>query len=205
MKFTVNLFENHLLPQKVQSSFHHLLQMLVGIFVLGLVAVLAAQWFISFQSKQLANEKAVLSVLTAKQQQLEQQLAENKADPRLVAQVNLAKSRLNLKQLLLTELDHRTVINRQGFSRLLTDLAAVPAKNLWLEGIYVKDKTIKFEGFSLKAEDVPLWIESLKTTDTLRGFSFAAMTMSRGENKPLAFLLSSKPLVETQAAKGSNL
>ncbi|AVV84047.1 MSHA biogenesis protein, MshI2 [Shewanella putrefaciens] len=36
----------------------------------------------------------------------------------------------------------------------------------------------------------------LKTTNTLKGQAFSSMTMDRGEDKPLAFTLTSEILVE---------
>lgn len=196
MKFTINLFDASLLPAKIRYSFKYLLQISSAIIIVGCVALIMCSWLVSRQEHELQQVKQIQRQLNNKQQQLEAELAKNKADPRLVAQVDLAKSRIKLKQMMLNELDRRNEINKQGFSALLSDLGHVASSNLWLDRIYIKDDALSFEGYSLNAQNVPLWVESLKTTKTLKGFSFAAMTMNRGENKPLAFLLTSLPLSE---------
>lgn len=203
MKFRINLFNETLLPPQVRFSLIHLIQIAAGILGVGIICLVLGSWIISRQENQLKQLELTKTQLFNKQKNLEQQLAENKADPRLVTQVNLAKSRLKLKQLMLGELDRRSSINSQGFSPLLTDLGRVSNPNLWLDRIQVKDKSLIFEGYSLDAQAVPLWVESLKDTQTLKGFSFAAMTMNRGEKKPLAFLLTSLPLDDAKPQSGS--
>lgn len=193
IKKRINLFNKALLPPKLLCSFTHLIQVVIIITVLAALSLGVSKWMIVSQSNVISKQNTQLATLTAEQQNLARKLEANKADSRLLAQVDLASSRLKLKQLLLNELERRNTINSEGFSPLLTDLASAPMKNLWLNKIKVEDQVFSFEGFALNAQAVPSWIGSLKTTQTLKGMSFATMTMSRGDKKPLAFVLTSEP------------
>lgn len=193
IKKRINLFNKALLPPKLLCSFTHLIQVVIIITVLAALSLGVSKWMIVSQSNVISKQNTQLATLAAEQQNLARKLEANKADSRLLAQVDLASSRLKLKQLLLNELERRNTINSEGFSPLLTDLASAPMKNLWLNKIKVEDQVFSFEGFALNAQAVPSWIGSLKTTQTLKGMSFATMTMSRGDKKPLAFVLTSEP------------
>ena len=101
--------------------------------------------------------------------------------------------------MLIGELSQREALTSHGYSLLFQDLARVANSNIWLNRIQVEDNNFIFEGYSSAPNSVPQWVDRLKSTETLKGHSFAAMAMSRGEDQPLAFTLTSK--AQAQEAK----
>lgn len=192
-KTRVNLYSASLLPPKQRLTFSRLVVAVVA--VVGLSALLYG--FSWYQVNQLKDQQRQASITKAQQsqlkEQLETQIAQRMPNNELVAQVELQSQRLELKKLLKDELAQRTALISQGYSPILTDLASVSDGSVWLSRIYFNQQHIEFEGFGQQPYSIPLWIERLKTADTLKGFAFAAMTMDRGEDQPLAFKLTSTP------------
>ncbi|QIR13359.1 fimbrial assembly protein [Shewanella aestuarii] len=199
-KTRVNLFSASLLPPKQRLTFTHLVAAVVAVVGLS-VLLYGFSWYqvnqLKQQHRQASQAKEQQSQL---KEQLEIQIAQRMPNSELVAQVELQAQRLELKKLLKDELAHRTALISQGYSPILTDLAAVSDGSVWLSRIYFNQQHIEFEGFGQQPYSIPLWIDRLKTADTLKGFAFAAMTMDRGEDQPLAFKLTSTPALS--AAKG---
>ncbi|BDM63080.1 hypothetical protein NFHSH190041_05320 [Shewanella sp. NFH-SH190041] len=198
MKKRLNLFSEELLPPKLQLSFSRLTKVCVALIVIFGVAgglLIFSNHELQAQSQQLTAQK---NQLTEQKTTLETQVNQRKPDAALISQVELMTERLKLKGLMLDELKRRGTAISQGFSPLLFDLASVSAPKLWLDRIKVDEDKFGFEGYSVKAQTVPYWIEQLKTTDTLRGYAFASMTMNRGDGKPIAFNLSSKPQIQKE-------
>nr|WP_256261104.1 PilN domain-containing protein [Shewanella sp. NIFS-20-20] len=83
----------------------------------------------------------------------------------------------------------------------MTELASVPQQGLWLNKIEVLGQSVSLYGYAIKAENVPRWIDTLKQTDTLKGYAFSAMTMDRDDAKPLAFSLITHPDTKPSAAE----
>lgn len=192
MKTRVNLFSASLLPPELRLSFNNLallLLVLVGLFTIAsgvsyaLVSGLETdRTELSMQKRNLDNQK----------QELEATLANRAPDSALVDEVDLLSQQVELKRMLLGELSQREALTSHGYSTLMKDLARVANSNIWLSRIQVDNNSFIFEGFSSAPHSVPLWVERLKLTDTLKGHAFASMTMNRGEDKPLAFTLTSK-------------
>jgi Tfp pilus assembly protein PilN len=174
------------------------------IAIIGLSALLYG--FFWYQVNQLKDQHRQTSIINAQQtqlkEQLETQIAQRMPNNELVTQVELQSQRLELKKLLKDELALRTAFISQGYSPMLTDLAAVSDGSVWLSRIYFNQHHIEIEGFGQQPYSIPLWIERLKTADTLKGFAFAAMTMDRGEDQPLAFKLTSTPEASTNKGGG---
>ncbi|WP_350431980.1 fimbrial assembly protein [Shewanella sp. H8] len=144
------------------------------------------------------QENSKKNSLTEQKNQLEQQIAERKPDAKLVAKVELERQRLDLNKLLKDKLSQMDMLISQGYSPMLTDLAAVADNSLWLSHITIEQQSndvqrIEFEGYGRNPQSIPLWIDKLKNTATLKGYAFSAMTMDRGEAQPLAFKLISQP------------
>jgi hypothetical protein len=80
----------------------------------------------------------------------------------------------------------------------------VADSSVWLSHITIEQQNndaqrIEFEGYGRHPQSIPLWIDKLKTTSTLKGYAFSAMTMDRGEAQPLAFKLISQPIAKESA------
>ena len=64
--------------------------------------------------------------------------------------------------------------------------------SVWLSRIKLEEDKLEFEGFGQYPQSLPRWIDKLKQTESLRGRSFASMTMVREPGQPLAFVLTSE-------------
>ncbi|MDP5147713.1 fimbrial assembly protein [Shewanella sp. ULN5] len=200
IKTKVNLYSATLLPPKQRLNFLTLsvsVAVLLGLTVLLYVVESYQFYELQHQASQAEQKN---SRLVEQKDNLEAQVAQRVPDQDLVTRVELEEQRLTLKRLLKAELENRTALISQGYSPMLTDLAAVADANVWLSRIYFNEQQIEFEGFGQQPSSIPRWIERLKTADTLKGFAFAAMTMDRGENQPLAFKLTSVQ-ADKEAAK----
>ncbi|MFV0596278.1 PilN domain-containing protein [Shewanella sp.] len=192
IKSRVNLYSAALLPPKQTLTFAKLMTYTLGLVLV--CAILAA--FSYWQSAE--SQRALSQASTQKQQfdqqkaELEAQIATRKPDPELVARVELESQQLELKQLLMSELALRSSLTSRGFAPVLKDLAMVADASVWLNHIVINEQHFMFEGFADHPQSIPQWVGKLKTTNTLKGQAFSSMTMDRGEDKPLAFTLTSE-------------
>ncbi|MFB2649567.1 PilN domain-containing protein [Shewanella mangrovisoli] len=192
IKSRVNLYSAALLPPKQSLTFSKLMSYTLGlVLVCGILA--------AFSYWQLAESQRALSQASAQKQQFDQQKAEleaqiaaRKPDPELVTRVELESQQLELKQLLMSELALRSSLTSRGFAPVLKDLAMVADASIWLNHIVINEQHFMFEGFADHPQSIPQWVGKLKTTNTLKGQAFSSMTMDRGEDKPLAFTLTSE-------------
>ncbi len=198
-KLRVNLFSESLLPPKLKLSFARMCIGALALFILMLTANIISYVCVSDlteQKKALVAEKQKIS---KEKDKLEQQVINHKPSETLVAEVDLLSQQILLKQRLLSELGNLQQVTSLGYSSLLTDLATVANNNIWLQRIYVTEGQFEFEGFSSDPSSVPLWVDRLKHVETLKGQKFSTLTMSRGEDKPLSFVLRSQ--VDKEAAQ----
>jgi len=193
-KTRINLYDASLLPLRQSLTLAALGRALTLILLLGLSAMALLYWQQLQLQGQVRLQEQRKQQLDSDKQQQEQALARHKAEPGLIQQVELEAAQLELKQRLLTELGMRKQLTSHGFAPLLQELAQAADGSLWLDGIMAEEGKYRFSGYTLKPASVPLWVERLKQSETLKGQSFAAMTMSRGEDKPLGFVLTSEPM-----------
>jgi Tfp pilus assembly protein PilN len=204
IKTAVNLYTTDLLPKRQRLTF--LSMMLTLIFLSGCSALLYVIGLWHADELQTLSQQASSNKnrLISQKTQLEQQIAARKPNADLVAKVELEQQRLALKKLLKDELSQRKTMISQGYSPMLTDLAGVADSSVWLSHISIEQQKndaqrIEFEGYGRNPQSIPLWIDKLKTTSTLKGYAFSAMTMDRGEAQPLAFKLISQPTAKESA------
>ena len=191
IKTNVNLYSTTLLPPKQRLNFLVLSVSVVALLGLTVLLHLVGSYLLYDVQHQVAQVEQNNNRLVEQKDNLEAQVAQRAPDQDLVSRVELEEQRLTLKRLLKSELENRTALISQGYSPMLTDLATVADANVWLSRIHFNEQQIEFEGFGQQPSSIPRWIERLKTADTLKGFAFAAMTMDRGEDQPLAFKLTS--------------
>lgn len=191
MKLRVNLYSATLFPPELRLSFLKLNKALLVI----IIGLLCASALVLLLNSSLESDKTQLmqtkQTLDSEKKDLEAALAKRGPSEALVEEVNLKSQQLELKQKLFAKLNQQEVLTSYGYSPLMTDLASVADSSIWLERIQVSEQSYIFEGFTSSPESVPLWVERLKNTTTLKGHAFASMTMNLGENQPLAFKLTS--------------
>ncbi|SIR02136.1 hypothetical protein SAMN05421840_107112 [Shewanella morhuae] len=198
IKYRVNLYTPSLLPPKQKLTFARLGTYALSVLLLLVVCMSYSYWQVSSlrQELQLVTQKK--QQLDTQKQTLEAELAARKADPALVERVDLVTQQLELKQLLMQELSLRASLTSRGFAPVLNDLAVVADGSVWLSHIVINEQDFMFEGFAEHPQSIPLWVDKLKTTHTLKGQAFSSMSMDRGEDKPLAFTLKSNSKEATQ-------
>ncbi|MCE9679779.1 PilN domain-containing protein [Shewanella sp. AS1] len=191
-KLRVNLFSDSLLPPKLGLSFSRLTKLALTLLLLLLLANL----YYLFEVKALQEHKAELLSQKAdydsQKSSLEQQLKQHFASKSLMDEAELLGLQIALKHRLLGELGEVKKLQSRGYSELLTDLAKIADSRVWLSRIHVIDDSVEFEGFSSEPAQVPDWVERLHRVELLKGQSFKTLTMERGENQPLSFVLTSK-------------
>lgn len=197
MKSRVNLYSATLLPPEQRLTFATLMAYATGLVLLCLLVGAYSYWQLSQSEFALQQASIQKQRLDQQKLELEAQIAARKPDPALVARVDLESQQLELKQLLMSELAVRTSLTSRGFGPVLKDLARVSDASVWLSRIAIHEQHFMFEGFADHPQSIPLWVGKLKTTSTLKGQAFSSMTMDRGEDKPLAFTLTSETPVES--------
>ena len=197
IKTSVNLYSDNLLPIQQRLTLTRLMSVL-GLFVVIFIVLYGV---VMWQQQQLQAKQQQAShdnvQLNDQKVALEAQIAARKPDSALVAQVELEEQRLALKIRLKDELSQRQNLISKGYSPMLTDLASVADANVWLSHISIVQQDngpqrVEFEGYGRNPQSVPLWIDKLKNTETLKGYAFSAMTMDRGDDQPLMFKLTSQ-------------
>lgn len=202
MKTRINLYSTSLLPAKLRLNFNRLAFALLGLIGISVLVSGITLWSTQSLMADIQAKQNVADSLGSQKQQLEQAIADRKPSQELVAQVELLEQRLALKHQLKGALLQRGTVANAGYAALLTDLAQAGDANIWLSRIQVSENIFEFEGYSQTPQSIPLWIERLKTSKTLKGYGFSSMTLNQGDDKPLAFKLSSqRAQLENQEAK----
>ncbi|MFB2779033.1 PilN domain-containing protein [Shewanella mangrovisoli] len=192
IKSRVNLYSAALLPPKQSLTFSKLMSYTLGlVLVCGILAAFS-YWQLTESQRALSQASTQKQQFGQQKAELEAQIATRKPDPELVARVELESQQLELKQLLMSELALRSSLTSRGFAPVLKDLAMVADASVWLNHIVINEQHFMFEGFADHPQSIPQWVGKLKTTNTLKGQAFSSMTMDRGEDKPLAFTLTSE-------------
>lgn len=192
IKTRINLYSESLLPAELRLSFNRTAIGLIVLLVLSVVgSTISYALVLGLESDhvELMSEKSSSEREKAK---LEAAMAQRSPDANLIAKVDLFSLQVDLKRMLLGELNQREALTSHGYSPLMIDLAKVANSSIWLNRFQVEKDNYIFEGFTASAHSVPLWVVRLKMTDTLKEQAFASMTMNRGENQPLSFTLTSK-------------
>ncbi|MGL5905196.1 MAG: PilN domain-containing protein [Shewanella sp.] len=191
-KFRVNLYSAALLPPKQRLTFSALLRYAsLGVLLLSLTAFYA-YWQLHLSEQALAQALQQKQLVDQQKAELEAKLLAHKPDAALVTEVALASDQLALKQLLIDELAQRASFTRRGFAAVLQDLAAISDTKVWLSRIRIDEQQYTFEGYAEHPQSIPQWVGKLKDSHSLKGQAFSAMSMDRGEGKPLAFTLVSE-------------
>ncbi|MCL1094168.1 PilN domain-containing protein [Shewanella kaireitica] len=191
MKLRVNLYSESLFPTELRLSFLRLNQVLAGLVIALLLGSVVAYGFVSSLESEKTELQHAKALLDEQKVELEDEIAKRKPSATLVAEVELKAQQLELKQMLIGKLSQQEELTSYGYSPLMTDLASVADRSIWLNRIQVNENRYIFEGYTSNPQSVPNWIDRLKTTTTLKGHAFASMTMSLGEDQPLAFKLTS--------------
>ena len=196
MKTRINLYSESLLPPELRLSFNRMAIGLMVLLVLSIVGSTLSYVLVLGLESDHAELASTKNSLEREKTDLEAKIALRKPDAKLVAKVDLFAQQIELKQMLLGELSQREALTSHGYSPLMEDLARVANASIWLNRFQVEEDNFVFEGFTASAHSVPLWVDRLKMTETLKGQAFASMTMNRGDDQPLSFTLTTTAQTE---------
>ncbi|MFT5235371.1 MAG: Tfp pilus assembly protein PilN [Shewanella sp.] len=196
IKTRINLYSESLFPPELRLSFNKMVIGLMILLVLSFVGSTVSYVLVLELESEHVELTSKKNILEQDKTKLEAQIAQHAPDVNLVSKVDLFTQQIELKRMLLGELTQREALTSQGYSPLMEDLARVANSSIWLNRFQVEKDNFIFEGFTASAHSVPLWVDRLKMTETLKGQAFASMTMNRGENQPLSFTLTSTAQTE---------
>lgn len=159
----------------------------LGITLAAVVLVLAGAGAFMRQRTEGARTQVALgeAQLRADQEKL---VASNRGvaaampDPRLVAELEVARTTLQARESALAQLASGSLGNTTGFSEQFRAFARQSASGLWLTGFTLSGAgtDILIQGRALLAEQVPAYIQRLKDEPVFRGKSFAALRIEEG-------------------------
>jgi hypothetical protein len=161
--------------------------MLYGV---GIIVVLAALYGIYQENRtrdiarraQEVNLK--FSEATALREKLAAQLAQQKPNAELAAEINHLEARLKGRQDIVEALNSGAVGTTGGYSEYMRAFSRQTVNGLWLTGFDIASAGNEFmiEGRTLSADLLPSYLKRLNAEKTLQGRQFA--TLSIGQPKP---------------------
>lgn len=189
-KLSINLLQAELIPKQPLVT---LTRVIVFWLVLFLVMAVWAVW-----SQQTANRLSQEVFLLNKQQEqlinqqqlLEQQVANNKADPLLVEQLSTLKLLLDNKEALHQHLTDSSSVSASGFSQAMNELAQLHSKDISLEKITINGELYRFAGTAKQPASVPQWLAGFEKSTFLSGQSFGHLSLKENESDHTEFVVS---------------
>lgn len=154
------------------------------VLLISLISVLILGWLESSEVDNLQQQlQAKKDQVTQLQQQIsiiQKQLSRNSAINDLQRQLESGKKELNryrkVIDLVKTPIAHQMV----PYSQILTDLTEQKNDSVWLTKIEVQAENLSLHGTTTKADAVPLYVDGLKQSRTLKRY-FDELKIERDE------------------------
>jgi Tfp pilus assembly protein PilN len=156
-KYSINLLQPELLPEKVLLTLPRVALLWFAAFILMLVwGVVTDIQHQSLQEKHnvLKNEKAKQDKLMAN---LTKQLTSRKVDSALTDKLTKIKVLMSNKKALHDKLTNPNKTYSAGFAVAMNELAQLHHKDIRLNTININNDNMTFSGVALTAEAVPAW------------------------------------------------
>ena len=191
-KFSINLLQPELLPEKV------LLTLSRVVIVWCLVVFVMVGWSVvtNYTQQSLKAKLAVLQQENSKQtKQLETltaQLMARKVDTVLADKLATIKLLMSNKQALHAKLTNPNITYVAGFATAMDELAQLHHQDIRLETININNDSMTFSGLALAPEAVPAWLAGFENSLLLSGKSFSHFKLSENEQNITEFMVSSK-------------
>ena len=190
-KFFLNLLQDDLFPKKPVWSLTKTVQLW------GASVVIMVVWYLwaSSNNTQLSVEANKLSLqevqLEESKNELENRIANNKANKELLAKVSNAQFILKHKNKLNDLLTNTSSTHAKGFSRAMTELSQRHHKDISIAQVKLADDFILLSGVARAPESVPTWLTSFENTTFLSGQHFAHFALQENEQGIIEFSVSS--------------
>ncbi len=190
-KYSINLLQADLLPAKVFWT----LNRVASLWLIVLAIMLAFIFIVQLQVSSLNAEYQTLNSVNSQQkmqlQKLELDIANNRKDANLLAQLNTIKLVIDNKQHLHQQLTDPTQTYSAGFSTAMAELAELHDKNISLQRVTIGNGNMTFSGLARSPDAVPNWLSGFESSTFLSGKRFVNFTLSENEQQVTEFVVSS--------------
>jgi Tfp pilus assembly protein PilN len=162
MKTTINLITESIKPKTHWYNFERItksLTLAVLLMSLGLIGLYAKQ---VHANKTKHHLTLTLTELKNQSQALKQNHEKNQLSLQTTQQIQRLQEKTEYYQTVNLALNQNIQIDQFEVSPILTALATVKFRNLWLTEINIEQNHLKLKGITVKPELLPLWIKELK-------------------------------------------
>lgn len=191
-KYSINLLQPELLPEKVLLTLPRVVLLWVTAFTLMLGWVIATD----FQHQSLQDKLKVLQKEKIKEDKLlaslTTQITSRKVDSKLVDKLTTIKLLMSRKQGLHEKLTNPNKTYVAGFATAMNELGQLHHKDIRLQTININNDNMTFSGLALTPEAVPAWLAGFENSLLLSGKSFSHFKLSENEQHITEFMVSSK-------------
>jgi Tfp pilus assembly protein PilN len=191
-KYSINLLQPELLPEKVLLTLPRVVLLWVTAFTLMLGWVIATD----FQHQSLQDKLKVLQKEKIKKDKLlaslTTQITSRKVDSKLVDKLTTIKLLMSRKQGLHEKLTNPNKTYVAGFATAMNELGQLHHKDIRLQTININNDNMTFSGLALTPEAVPAWLAGFENSLLLSGKSFSHFKLSENEQHITEFMVSSK-------------
>jgi len=177
----INLYNPEFANPRIPVSFRLLFQ-IIAIWLLLLI--LAGSGFSWYQA-QLKNQAEQQSQKNKQAQnqltELNQQLIARRKDSALVTRLDTLNERLAQREQMRKWLSQGGIPQTTGFSKALRTLAENPQSSIRLTQLEFtgEKRTLRIEGETFEADEVPRYLEKLSTTAAFQGQRFSELLIAR--------------------------
>lgn len=191
-KYSINLLQPELLPEKILLTLPRVVLLWVAAFTLMLGWGIATD----FQYQSLQNKLNVLQKEKAKQDKLlvslTTQLTSRKVDRKLADQLATIKLLMDNKKALHEKLTNPNKTYVAGFATAMNELAQLHNQDIRLQTININNDNMTFSGLALTPEAVPAWLAGFENSLLLSGKLFSHFKLSENAQHVTEFTVSSK-------------
>ena len=183
----INLYEDRLRPRHELVTARNL-----GVATLVLLVLMAALslWSRAESDRKTQQAEAMQAQVLSTQSQLTElskAVEARKITPALAAEIEIARSQLNMRADVLAVLESGPLGNSTGFSSVMTGFAHQAQSDLWLTGFALTagGENIEIRGRLLDPGKLPAYVQRLRDEPVFEGRRFAALEMqaARDENR----------------------
>jgi len=187
MKRRVNLYAASLLPERARLTLSRLLIASVSLLVLLVLTGAVLQYHASELNGQLSAARAELNAHNADLSRVTAQLQARQPRAGLVAEVEMARKRLDSFSRLAQVLDRDALLTQPGFSNLMADLATSADNQVWLQRFQLAQNQVLLSGQARRAAAVPAWLDKLGQQPSLQGRAVSQLSIQGEAGKPVHF------------------
>lgn len=187
----INLYLAEFRPQRLWLS---LTQLVVGVLVLALLLGLWSFWsHLGNQrlSDSLVAEQAELDALREEVAQTQAALGSTRGQD-IETEMARLEADIAQRERILTVIARQNLGNAQGFSRQMSALARQSLEDIQVQhfALHRGGEYAELRGLTRRADQVPVYVQRLRTEDSFRQVRFGVLQLEQGEGRgPMPFSL----------------